>query len=118
VSGCIFNDWVWQSQSRNLRRFRGPLEDGTEFRRARIHIGGTVYDNVFFLAMYDFADGDSDFNDVYMGLKDLPYVGRLKIGHTTEPFGMEELTYNKFTTFMERPLTSALVPGYNTGAMV
>ena len=118
VGGRIFNDWVWQSQSRNLRRFRGPLEDGTEFRRARIHIGGTVYDNVFFMAMYDFADGDSDFNDVYMGLKDLPYVGRLKIGHTTEPFGMEELTYNKFTTFMERSLTSALVPGFNTGAMV
>ncbi len=117
IGGRLFNDWVWQTQSGNLRRFHGPLEDGTEFRRARIHIGGTLYDNVFFLAMYDFAGGDADFNDVYMGVKDIPYVGRIRVGHVTEPFGMEELTYNKFTTFMERSLTSTLVPGYNTGAM-
>jgi phosphate-selective porin OprO/OprP len=64
---------------------------------------------------YDFAGGDADFKDFYMGLKKIPYAGTLKIGHFKEPFSLEELTSSKYITFMERSLPNALAPGRNMG---
>ncbi len=63
------------------------------------------------MAQYDFAGGDADFKDVYVGLKKLPGVGTLKVGHFKEAFGLEELTSSKYITFIERSLpTEAFAP--------
>ena len=118
IGGRIQNDWAWFDQDGALDRQVGNWQDGTEFRRARLYIKGVLYDKVEFKAEYDFADGDSDFADVYLGLKDLPHVGRLRIGHFKEPFSLEYLTESKYITFMERGLPNALVPQRNTGIMV
>jgi phosphate-selective porin OprO/OprP len=69
---------------------------------------------VEFKVQYDFAGGDVDFKDVWLGLKDLPF-GTLKIGHFKEPFSIEELTSSKYTTFMERGLPNVFAPSRNTG---
>ncbi len=105
---------------------------GTEFRRARLSVSGTVRDNVEFKAEYDFAtslsgtdsggdkfaisDGLAGFKDVWVGVKKVPYVGTIRAGHFKEPFGLEELTSDSWITFMERSLpTNAFVPDRNTG---
>ena len=97
----------------------GTLDDSLEFRRARIHILGTIYDNVEFKAEYDFAGSNTvKFKDVYVGLINLPYVGGIRVGQFKEPFGLEEITSDLFVTFMERSLANTLVPSYNPGIMV
>lgn len=118
VGGRIHNDWAFFDQDGALDRQVGNWQDGTEFRRARLYFKGLLYDTVEFEAEYDFADGDSDFTDVYLGLRDLPHVGRLRIGHFKEPFSLEEVTGDNYITFMERGLPNALVPSRNTGIMV
>jgi len=118
VGGRIHNDWAWFDQDGALDRQVGNWQDGTEFRRARLYFEGLLYDTVEFKAEYDFADGDSDFTDVYLGLRDVPHVGRLRIGHFKEPFSLEEVTGDNYTTFMERGLPNAFVPSRNTGIMV
>ena len=101
------------------RRGIGDLEDSVEFRRARISIQGDIYDDYFFEVEYDFAGGDADFKDVYMGMRHLPYVGNIMVGHFKEPFGLEELTSSNYITFMERSSGSeAFVPSRNTGLML
>jgi phosphate-selective porin OprO/OprP len=57
------------------------------------------------------------FKDVYLGIKELPLIGRAQVGHFKEPFSVEELTSSRFITFEERALPNALVPGRNIGAM-
>jgi len=109
--GRIMNDWAWHSDD------TGSFVDGTEFRRARLYAAGTLYGNVDFKAQYDFAGGDADFKDVWIGLKDIG-PGNLKVGHFKEPFSIEELTSSKYISFMERSLPDAFAPGRNTGAMV
>lgn len=65
---------------------------------------------------YDFAGGDVEFTDVYLGLQDNnPYVGYLWLGKFKAPFGLEELTSSRFVTFQERSLTDAFVLGRELG---
>ena len=91
-----------------------PCEgDGFEFRRARLFFSGTIYKKVEFKAQYDFAGGDADFKDMWIGLK--TGSGKVKFGHYKEPFSLEELTSSKYLAFLERSLNNAFAPGRNSG---
>ncbi len=117
--GRIMNDWAVMSEDDSVEALLGSLQnETTEFRRARLYISGTTYDRIIFKAQYDFAGGDADFKDMFIGLKKLPVVDWLKVGHFKEPFSLEELTSSKYITFMERSLPNAFVPGRNTGIAV
>lgn len=94
----------------------GDLQDGAVFRRARIGWFGE-YMLTEYRIEFDFAlAGRPTFLDVWVGLKDVPYLGRLKVGHFFEPFSLERLTPNRFLTFMERALIDqAFAPARNLG---
>lgn len=117
IGGRIQNDWLWISEDNDIKTNIGEQEDGTEFRRARMYISGLINGNVEFKAQYDFAGGDADFKDVYIGLTDLPF-GKVRVGHFKEPFSLEELTSSKYLTFLERALPNAFAPSRNTGFML
>ena len=119
IGGRIQYDTIFIDESDDLEDNLGTnIEDDSEFRRARLYISGKIYDNVEFKAHYDFAGGDADFKDVYMGLLGVPVVGNIRIGHFKEPFGLEELTSSKYITFMERSLANTFAPSraYSTAA--
>jgi phosphate-selective porin OprO and OprP len=83
---------------------------GVEFRRARLYLAGLVYGNIDFKFEYDFAEttgGQPSFKDVYMGMSQIPAVQYVRVGHFKEPFSLEELTPDAFTTFQERSLANA-----------
>ncbi len=89
---------------------------GTDFRRARLSADGELGEHLIFKAEYDFADGDADFADVWVGLQRLPAVGRFQAGHFKEPMSLEEITSDRFTTFTERALpVLAFSPARNSG---
>ena len=114
--GRIMADYSFFSVDSDLT---GPFgadvfQDGFEFRRARLFFEGTIYDRVMFKAQYDFADGDADFKDMWIGLKF--DFGKVRFGHFKEYFSLEELTSSKYLAFMERSLpVEAFVPGRNSG---
>jgi phosphate-selective porin OprO/OprP len=116
--GRIDNDWAVINQSENLSRQIGEGGTGTLFRRARLSFEGTVYDYGIFKAEYDFADGETALKDVWVGLQDIPWIERIRIGHMKEPFSLEQMMSSKSITFVERPLSDALVPARNTGLMI
>lgn len=115
--GRIQADWTFVDASREVEAAFGSFEDGNEFRRARLFFEGTIYERVEFKAQYDFAGGDADFKDVYIGIKKTP-IGNLRIGHFKEPFSIEELTSSKYITFLERSLPNVFSPSRNTGFML
>jgi len=119
IGGRIQHDWAWFHAEDELEDDVGDQESGTEFRRARIYMSGTLYEVFEFKAQYDFAGGDADFKDVFIGIKETPRLGvGFKVGHFKEPFGLEELTSSNDNPFMERSLTSPFTPGHNSGAMI
>lgn len=117
VGGRLMNDWLWISEDRDIKANVGEQEDGVEFRRARLDFSGLIYDNVEYRLELDFAGGDADFKDAYLGLTDFP-VGNLRMGHFKEPFSLEELTSSRHITFLERALPNVFVPSRNTGVML
>ena len=121
VGGRLVIDGAMANYDNDVKASLGTddrFESGTEFRSARIYAEGRVAENVRFKAEYDFAGGDADFRDVYIELRGLPVLDRLRVGHFKEPLSMEEQTSSRFLTFMERSLANALVPARNTGFQV
>jgi len=88
---------------------------GVEFRQARLHMMGLLYDHVAFKNEFDFAGGDVRFKENWIELRGLPYLGKMRAGHTKEPFSLERLNSRMYMPFMERALPNGIVPGRNTG---
>jgi len=90
---------------------------GAEFRRARLFVSGTLFENLLFKAQYEFADSDGiKFKDVFVGYQNIPYVGTVLVGHIKEAFSLEEMTSSKYIRFMERALpVDAFSPSRNMG---
>jgi len=111
-------DWTWVNEDNMLNANVGDQSNGSETRRARFYISGLLYDNIDFKLQFDFAGGDSDLKDAYVGLQDFP-LGKIRAGHFKEPFGLEELTSSKYITFAERSLPmEAFAPSRNAGVML
>ncbi len=69
---------------------------------------------------YDFSNGkgDAEFKDVWLGLKKVPFIGQVKVGHMKEPFFIEASTSGNHLTFMERGLQNTFLgDGRNTEIM-
>ena len=55
IGGRLQNDWAWFSQTDENEAYFGDIQNGTEFRRARLAVSGAIYNYIVFKAEYDFA---------------------------------------------------------------
>lgn len=118
LGGRIQHDFGFFSEDLGIQTTIGPLSNGTEPRRARIYLSGTLHKHVDFKAQYDFAGGDAVFKDVYVGLSGVPGLGKIRVGHLKEPFSLEQYTSSNNITFMERALPNIFSPSRNMGIKV
>lgn len=120
VGGRVMADVFFKNGDEDLdANYSDGSDDGVRFRRARLHIQGTVYKNVEFSAEFEFATASPELRDVYVGLKGVPGVGNIRFGHFKEPMGLEELTSSRFISFMERPSAiQAFAPAFDFGLMI
>ncbi len=127
VGGRLYLDWANFSQNPNSILQMGNQQNGVEFRRARLFAKGTAFHVIDYKVQYDFANTQStaandklqatSFRDVFITVKELPYLGHVRVGHFKEPYGLEENTSSKYITFMERALPIPLIPERNVGVM-
>lgn len=95
------------------------MGDGTEIRRARLYLQGTMYYDWGYKLQYDFAStggngkGIADAYLSYNGFDDL----QIKVGNFKDPFSLQEQTSSKFTLFTERSLPAAFSAGRHIGVM-
>lgn len=114
IGGRLQSDFAFFDEDDELAG--AGFEDGSEFRRARIYVSGTFSNKIVFKAQYDWANGNAEIKDGYIGLIDLGGIDELLFGHMFEPFSLEQLTSSKYITFMERALpVEAFAPARNTG---
>lgn len=117
----------------------GQLQDGSDFRRGRLRVDGTMYDFIDWTTEIDFfntvnldplnpAKQNSTSNvpaptDLWMAFTKLPYVGNIKVGNFKEFIGFEHLTSSRYLNFMERsynqdaftgPFNNGFTPGIGT----
>ena len=88
--------------------------DGIDFRRARLRVDGTMYEQIEFAMEYDFINGFRErngtaFNDIavtaitdlWLQFSHLP-IGNLRIGNQKDAIGFEHIVSSRFLPFMER----------------
>ena len=98
----------------------GPENDTIGFRRSRLMLEGTSYGSIGYRAVVDFngQTAGTEFADLYMTLDNF-LVGRLTVGQSFEPFGLEANTYSENISFQERSLLTQLAtPGRGVGLKV
>lgn len=108
VGGRVMIDAAWYNDDKN------ELGNGTEIRRARLFMKGTLWRYWDFKNQLDFAENKSTIKDAYLSYTAFKPT-RIIIGNFKEPFSLEELTSSKYTTFMERALPNVFAPGRNIG---
>jgi phosphate-selective porin OprO/OprP len=116
VGGRFDWDSGWYQASHLFQQsLDAPLLDGTDLRRFRLGVDGTLWQTVDFKVEADFSRA-SDFKkfqstpdtnifitDAWLALRDLPIVGTLKAGHQKEYLTFANATSANFLPFMERP---------------
>ena len=116
LRGRINADAVFVNQSASNQAIFGDYQNAVGFRRARLGAHGQVGGQVEWLSEFDFAGGEVAFKDVWIGLKDLPWVRRVRVGHMREPFSLEGQISSNDITFNERSPSYGRSIQYATGA--
>jgi len=121
LSGLIQFDWA-VFDGKNAALLNSPLDDsfinGAEARRLRLQVSGEAFYVTDYKLEMEFASTSRPvFKDVYFTVKELPYIQNVRIGHHKEPFGLEQLTSDRYGTFMERSMLDEgfIVPSRNIG---
>ncbi|RYG19573.1 MAG: hypothetical protein EOO07_06575 [Chitinophagaceae bacterium] len=108
-----YNSDIKDSTGRDL------ANSGSEFRRIRLSLTGTLYNIWDYRTEIDFANGSqlTDGYVVYRGFKTETPI-QLTFGHFKIPFSQESLVGDKGLTFMERSLPNAFLNPRAPGAMI
>jgi phosphate-selective porin OprO/OprP len=135
LGGRLMTDEVWWTQSPNLRlpatvpansplplqtgvgQGVGNLQDGAFLRRARFIADGSIFKNIDFKVEFDFENYNSiAFDESFVGVRNLPYVGMVRFGQTHVPFGLEAYTSSRYLPQLERsPLFDAFYQEFAPG---
>ncbi len=91
--------------------------DGTNVRRARLNVSGTIAKDFKYKIENDFAGNASALTDVYLEYAGLKPTS-ITVGQFKEPFGLETLTSDLFVDFAERASTNLFSPDRKIGVMV
>lgn len=106
VNGVFQADGVAFNQDARSRTDLGVIENGADFRRARLSAKGAIANNMNYFMQMDFAFfGRPTFTDVWLEWTDLPIFGTIRAGQWKQPFGLEVVSSFRYTTFMERSST-------------
>ena len=118
LTGFFQADAGWIHQDAANRSAVGDVQDGADFRRARLAAIGDVWDNVSYMLEMDFGfPGRPSFMDVWLEIHDLALLHNLRVGQYRNPFGLDGLTSVKELTFIERALPFAFLPFRQIGVM-
>ena len=116
VGGSFIIDMGWVDAEED-EMLGHNFSDGTELRRARLYVKGTIYRDVYFKWQMDWASGTAVVKDMYLRLLHIPYLGQVTMGHFFEPFSMEGQSSGLRLMFAEPALPMVLAPGRNIGIM-
>ena len=108
------------------------LADTVDLRRARLRIEGRMYELYDWACEYDFVNQINVNNAVYpterdsgpltavtdlwIQVREIPYLGIVRVGNQKDPYGYEHLTSSRWLNFMERSFAQDAFEGpFNNG---
>ena len=112
-------DWLsWAAIGDDLPEQVGDLDDGSEFRLVRLSARRALGQQHDVRLSFDLRNGQALLRDAYIELREMPFVGDIRLGHFREPFSIEAETSSRYVSFMEFALPTVFSPGRNMGLML
>lgn len=117
VNGVFQADAGWFHQDSASEAQFGQIQDGADFRRARLSAKGSVTEQTNYFFQMDFGFfGRPTFTDLWVEQTNVPLFGNVRIGQWKQPFSLEVVSSFRYTTFMERSqLFQAFTPFRHIG---
>jgi len=117
INGVFQADAVLFDQDPGSFDAYGKIENGADFRRARLSAKGSVTDRMDYFLQMDFGFfGRPTFTDVWVDFKQAGPLGTIRVGQWKQPFSLEAVSSFRYTTFMERAgVFQAFVPFRHIG---
>jgi len=116
VGGVFQIDSVFYDQTAANRASVGNEPDGTGIKRARLTMFGSVSENLEYRFQFDLGGfGRPSITDMYIDIKDVPLLDKVRVGQWKQPFSLEEVTSFRFNPFMERSSLFVFSPFRRTG---
>jgi len=103
IGGRIMADYAFIDED----DFNGAGNHGnaSEIRRARLFAAGTVFTDWQYKAQFEFAGNGTSIKDMYIRYRGWNPAA-ITLGNQHVPFGLEQMTSSKYTTFIERSVAS------------
>lgn len=122
VGASLHYDGAWYSGGTGVQKFPGGVgrfSDGVAARRLRLLMDGSLYSNVDYKLDVELANGfqpaglttptaastvanSLGLADAWVTLKEVPFLGNVRIGNQKEWFSLEHLETQRALMFMER----------------
>ena len=122
IGGSVQIDSGYYAVARGLEVFPnspGPFQDGAFIRRGRLFAEGAMYTDFDYRFEMEFFNGFNPAGlsvrpgintvvnspgptDAWFQIKNIPYLGNVRIGQQKEPFSLEHTESYRFLTFLER----------------
>jgi phosphate-selective porin OprO/OprP len=122
IGGDLQNDTAGYVDTGSAQDLLGTeIDNGVEWRRARLYAEGRILRSLEFKLRYDFTAGNPpNLQDAYFSLVNLPIpTAGLTVGRFKAPLGLDGYTGADDVVFMEKSLmTEAFLPSRNTGFML
>jgi phosphate-selective porin OprO/OprP len=126
VGGTGMIDTVWLIGPQSVFTVPGGGSNGvgnaeaTFLRRAILQADGTIFGQFDYMLQFDFANASNDNSgqqppsfgnltsspaplNIWMQVRDVPYLGNVRVGNQDKPIGMTNNTSAVFLPFLERP---------------
>lgn len=85
----------------------GQLQDGSFFRRVRLRADGTGYELIEFALEVNFEQVNvTTFDHMWVGMKEVPFLGTVRVGQHKVPQGLEMLGSDYHLALLERSAMS------------
>lgn len=122
LGGHVQMDYItWVNADPDITEAAAPpgTKNYFEFRRLRLTADGTgygVFDFRLQMTLEPATFGDTpptginytpDVKDAYLSMNEIPWLGRLRIGHFFVPFSLEQVTNDTMNIFLERSIPTA-----------
>jgi len=93
------------------------INDDIDVRRGRLYLAGSFLDDFSFKVEREFAGDQSGWRNVWFGYAPAEGV-KFKAGNFVAPFGLEDVSSSNYSTFLERSISGAIAPSFQTGVGV
>ena len=91
-----------------------PQNDQFKVRRGRIYLSGKAFEDWSFKVEHDFAPKKNGWRNIWLGYA-FDKKTSVRLGNFVAPFGLEDVAASNYSTFLERAVSSAIAPSYQTG---